>query len=322
MVRMDEDTSTRWKDKGWAFLPTEHYYPNPYEGSYTKIPRASKEGWFPDPHLVTDASERHDLPAMAAWDWWRGCVDPRRMSGPSPPGLSTALPSAEPFTMTFFPPYSQDRNGIPVFYLCRRIEPLVPGAFNGCYDNPSRPRLTLKNARAYQLSGYQTDNCTLTSRIMPLTTDIAAVKAKIDALNPRGEGTYSKLGMVWGHRLLASTWRTTWNNATHPVDKAAGVQKVIVLLTDGEDNHLDSEVAAQHLDDACTAAKNDGIKVFVIAAMHPDKVGDLETPLTNCSSQADDSDGTYIIINNATPDELRGAFREVGRQLVRFRRVY
>ena len=319
-VRVDQDTSTRWKDKGWAVLPRRHYYPNPYEGSYKKIPRDSSDGWFPDPHLVTRAGEWHDLPAMHELDSWRGCVDPRQMSGTSPPGISTALPTLEqPFTMTYFSPISRRPNKEPIFYLCRRIEPLDPTSDNMCYHNPSR--LTWQNDRINFKAANQLD-CLRTSTIMPLTTDTAAVKKKIDDLDPTGASTYSKLGVVWGHRLLAQTWRTTWNSATHPVNKAEGVQKVLVLLTDGEDNHLDSDTAATHLNDACTAAKNAGIKVFTIAAMHPDEIGTLATPLTNCSSQADDPDGTYVFINNATSNDLRAAFRKIGRQLVRFRRVY
>jgi len=332
MARLDQETARRWKDNGWLVIPTRHYYPNPYTGSYKKIPRASAEGWFPDPHLVTLAGEWHNLPAMKELsqemkdllriqEAWVGCVDQRRMSGTNPPGISTALPTAAPFTMTYYPPYPSNKK-YAAFYLCRKLDPLPPeGSTNLCYHNPLGLKYT-KDRVYFPSAQPQPPNCHNTSTITPLDTDTEAVKQKIDDLDPEGGGTHSKIGVVWGHRLLASTWRTTWNSATHPVNKAEGVQKVIVLLTDGEDNHLDSDVTAQHLDDACTAAKDDGIKIFVIAAMHPDKIGDLKTPLTDCSSKDDDPDGTYVFINNATSDELRGAFRKIGRQLVRFRRVY
>ena len=329
MVRLEQETARRWKDNGWMVVPTRHYYPNPYEGSYTKIPRASSDGWFPDPHIVTPAGEWHDLPAMqepseffkqlGVEELWAGCVDQRRMSGTSPPGLSTALPTAEPFTMAYYSPTTVPSLSQAVFYLCRQFDP-PPSESIRCYHNPLG--LALRKNKLYWQGTPQSGDCTATSTIMPLDTDTDAVKEKIDALDPKGEATHSKLGVVWGHRLLAPTWRTTWNSATHPVNKAEGVQKVIVLLTDGEDNHLDSAVTSQHLADACTAAKNDGIKIFAIAAMHPDNIGDLETPLTNCSSQADDPNGNYVFINNATADDLEDAFRQIARQLVRFRRIY
>lgn len=321
MVRVDQATRTRWEDNGWAVLPTRHYYPNPYHGSYEKIPRASSDDWFPDPHLVTPAGEWYDLPARDAWEPWGGCVDSRKMSGANPPGLSTALPTDTPFTMTWFTPTSAQLHNDPIFYLCRRIEPLPTTSSNICYRNPDG--LKWQEDKINWKGTSQTENCYKTQTIMPLTTDTAAVKQKIDDFTPRGGGTYSKLGVVWGHRLLAPTWRMTWSSAaTHPVDKAADVQKVLVLLTDGEDNHVPPDIAKQHLNDACTAAKNAGIKVFTIAAMNPSLIGDLGDNLTQCSSQADDPDGTYVFINNATPDDLRGAFQEIARQLVRFRRVY
>ena len=315
-VRVDQATSTRWEDNGWAVKPTRRYYPNPYEGSYKEIPRASTENWFPDPYLVTPAGEWHDLPAPR--DPWAGCVDQRQMSGTNPPGISTALPTAEPFTMAFYSPTLMSPHTMPITYLCRRTDPLPLGN-NYCYHNPSG--LTWKDDKISR-EQHQSMHCYETRTIMPLTTDISAAKRKIDTLNAKGQATYSTLGVVWGHRLLASAWRTIWNGATHPVDKAVGVQKAIVLLTDGEDNHLDSAIVTQHLNDACTAAKDAGIKIFTIAAMHPDKVGDLAGSLERCSSQADDPDGTYVFINNATSDDLQGAFRQISRQLVRFRRVY
>ena len=105
------------------------------------------------------------------------------------------------------------------------------------------------------------------------------------------------------------------------MDAESGVQKVIVLLTDGEDNHLND--ASTHRQEGCTTAKNQGITIFAVAAMNPANVrGELARELTACSSQADDPDRTYVFINNSTPAELRGTFSEIGRQLVSLRRTY
>ena len=159
---------------------------------------------------------------------------------------------------------------------------------------------------------------------MPLTTDFDTLKDRIDDLYDGGGATYSTLGVVWGHRLLTPEWRPMWGDATHPVDKAEGVQKAIVLLTDGDDSHLDRDIVTAHRDAACTAAKNAGIKVFTIAAMERSRVGELAGDLERCSSQGDDPDdeGQYVFVNSATPADLLGAFQQIGRQLSRFRRVY
>ena len=74
---------------------------------------------------------------------------------------------------------------------------------------------------------------------------------------------------------------------------------------------------------ACTAAKDEGIMIFTIAAMHPRHVGNhLANDLRECSSQDEDPDGTYVFVNNADPDALREAFADIGRQIVRVRRTY
>ena len=158
---------------------------------------------------------------------------------------------------------------------------------------------------------------------MPLNTDLAAVRTAVRRLRDQIDtgSTYSTAGLVWATRLLASSWRDVWGHSVHPMGENTGVTKVIVLLTDGEDNYLVD--AAAHRRQACAAAKDEGITIFTIAAMHPDEVeNSLARELEDCSSQSDDPDGTYSFTNNATPDELKKAFADIGRQLITVRRTY
>ena len=306
-VQFDQQTRTRWEDKSWAQYPTRRYYPNPHWGSWGDIGRNTNVGWYPDPHLVTAAGEWHDLPDKP--EAWRGCVDQRRMSGVDPPGVSTVLPEVEPFTMGFYSPtvgYPRDSS---ISFQCQN-------GLTKCFDDPSHEKY----------DSWPQFNCDLAT-IMPLTplttdTDTDTVKGKIASLTSGGSATYSTLGVVWGHRLLAPTWRDIWGDATHPMDQAEGVQKALVLLTDGDDNHLDRDIVTEHRDNACTAAKNAGIRVFTIAAMDPSRVGELANDLELCSSQADDPGGKYVFVNNTTPEDLQGAFQQIAQQLSRFRRVY
>ena len=103
-----------------------------------------------------------------------------------------------------------------------------------------------------------------------------------------------------------------------------------MLLTDGEDNYcgeapgacVDSELGIDRAE-ACTLAKNAGTEIFVIAAMPPDDVSsDLARSLRNCSSEAENPDGTYVFINNENEEDLRAAFRDIANQLLGVRRVY
>ena len=110
-------------------------------------------------------------------------------------------------------------------------------------------------------------------------------------------------------------------------------RKALVLLTDGEDNQCGTEpnkspgncapsLAAQQRQEACTAAKDDGIEIFVIAAMVPHLVsGALEQGLRDCSSEGE-REGRHVFVNNATPESLEAAFSNIANQLGGFRRVY
>ena len=319
-IRLDADMRTRWEDNSYAQYPTQRYYQNPYktstQGEWQTLPTPKPEAW-------------------------QGCLDQRAISGTDPPGFSAALPTQTPFVMAFYTPMLVMYNNRPsnqrsdhrtVAYECHGDDPHDTSQQETCYSDAAywSNRSPQFECRTVSTSSYYI------SAITPLTTDIAVIKSKIQALQAKGNATNSTLGVAWGHRLLASSWRTVWgNDATHPVDQAEGVQKVLVLLTDGEDNYPDTagnvgadsfskgqKIIADRRDQACTAAKNAGIKVFTIAAMRKSRVGELGDALTQCSSQADDPDGTYVFINNETSSDLGDAFRQIARQLIRFRRVY
>ncbi len=303
-VRFDSAMAQRWEDNGWAFYPTERYYPNPYPDSTT--------------------GETHMLPAPD--EEWQGCPDQRTIPelplpiGTTPPGLSTVLPTQAPFMMGFYSPtinYPKDHS---VNFECH----VDHKPRDVCYSNPNNID---KSRFRFETPQY---DCTLPP-IIPLTTDTNTIKAAIRGLGPGGAATYSTLGVVWGHRLLAPAWRSVWGDQIHPIDPSARrhVQKALILLTDGDDSHLLRKTVVAHRQRACSEAKAAGIKVFTIAAMDPSRIADDKNPddnlgvhLERCSSQADDPEGTYVFINNTTNEELEEAFRKIGRQLKRFRRIY
>ena len=49
---------------------------------------------------------------------------------------------------------------------------------------------------------------------------------------------------------------------------------------------------------------------------------ELADRLRACSSQSDNPDGTYVFMDNATPEALLSAFAEIANQLRTVRRVY
>ena len=318
-VRLNQSTRSRWDTKGWAVYPTERTYPHPTRG-----PPASSR-FLPEKQSLPEKSR---LPS-ACRDWL-GCPDMRVDTG-NAPSFSLALPSAEPFVMNFY----TDRTSYPdTQYVSYECQDYTRGQSSGrggeeplCYDIDQAPRTDRICGDGDVQSGgpwrvHPQDNCQAQSEILPLNPDLDAVRAAIRGLDAAGASTYSSSGIAWGIRLLNPSWRDAWGHPDHPMDTDTGVvQKVIVLLTDGEDNHLDD--ASTHRQSGCAAAKDAGILVFTIAAMQPGEVGgEMARDLKACSSQADDPDGTYVFINNSTPAELRGAFSEIARQLVSLKRTY
>ncbi len=324
-VTLDPATRTRWTDNNWARYPTKQYYPNP---------GGNGPGEWQDP-----------LPSQP--EAWKGCVDQRQTSGSNPLGLSTVSPRVAPFTMGFYSatvPESNIGSRIAIAFTCDPSKGRGEGqvCYAGCAEDENKCgksealpyRSCLSEDICFDLSGrveHQRPqwNCEPDSSlslsalppIQPLTEDTTTIKDGITALEPAGAVTYSALGVLWGHRLLAPTWRDAWGDPVHPVDPSQhqGAQKALVLLTDGQDTYARYTKATleEHRQTACKAAKDAGIKVFVIG------VGDLpRAQLTQCSSQDRDPSGEYLFLyQNATAENLQAAFESIGRQLVRFRRV-
>ena len=317
-VRLNGAARTQWEADGWAVYPAERTYPHPTRG-----PPGSDE-YLP---------ERQPMPARnrlpTACRAWAGCVDMRVVDSALDPSFSTALPSVEPFLMSFFTDQTTYPDTQYVSYACQAYTRGESRGRGGeeplCYDlDRAPPGQDLCRDGDIQSDGpfrvSPQDNCG-GSEVMPLNTDLAAVRTAVRRLQTGGSATYSSAGIAWAIRLLASSWRDVWGHSVHPMDEKTGVQKVIVLLTDGEDNHLRG--AGTHRLQGCTAAKNEGIIIFTIAAMDPSNVENwLADELRQCSSQADDPDGNYFFANNATPDALKQAFADIGRQMISLRRTY
>ena len=193
----------------------------------------------------------------------------------------------------------------------------TPFAQVTCLEHPTRRHLMLSP---------------LMPTLFPLSTDRAAIEDSLDELvTGGGPGTHSSLGVLWAQRMLEPAWKGAWGGTgIHPADRStpeyADLRKAIVLLTDGEDTNWNGVSRA----DACAAAKARGTEIFVVAAMHPDHVtGALANELHKCSSEGDDyypkrtrrPETTYVFLNNATPENLERAFKEIANQLRTLRKV-
>ena len=316
-ARLDKATRERWEQNGWAVYPTEREYPHPTRG-----PPGSDQ--FMPVRQTLPAQSRLPTDCRA----WMGCPDLRLEN--AEPSFSTALPSAEPLVMSFYTTDTTYPDTQYVSYQCQGYTRSESSGRGGeeplCYDLDRAPSgQNLCRDGDIQDDGpfrvHPQDNCQQLTPATPLTADLKAVRRAIRKLAAGGSATYSSAGIAWGIRMLDATWRDAWGDATHPMDSDTGVQKVLVLLTDGEDNSREN--AYQHREAGCTAAKEAGIIVFTIAAIHPSEVdSSLANELRNCSSETEDPDGSYVFINNPTPQALREAFAQIVSQVVELRRTH
>ena len=322
-VRLGEAARTAWEANGWAAYPTARDYPYPPAGERPASPAHPVAQTLP---------AKSSLPSMCAA--WEGCLDLRTDQA--------ALPSASPFTMRFFSP--DPTYYAPQYYVsfeCQSYN-LADAQTNGwwapvCYDWSllSRQTDSWKCGEGWAHSAPEgapiklkpQEKCSQQPAILPLTTDLDAARTAIGALAPIRGRTNSTMGVAWAHRLLAPEWRDVWGGGEHPMaaTEERALKKVLVLLTDGEDNHPDRNRAAADASRAaaCAAVKEAGVLVFTLSAMNTSATGHahLAAQLRACSSQSDDPDGTYAFVNNATSENLAEAFREIGRQLLVMRRV-
>ena len=297
-VRIGPNQRERWISENWARYADERTYPNPYRGAPA-------------------GGETTTMPAESSRETWKGCFDQRALAGTPPPALSPALPAAYPFTMSY---YTHEIRLSTVGFSCRPkpdqdycYDPLAD-AGQVSYRLPPQEGCIQETSADNGSPGY----------IVPLTTDQQFLHRYIDRLSEGGSATYSALGMVWALRLLDPAWRTVWGDPVLPRDSTTAddpVRKTIVLLTDGEDNHIRD--ADRHLQTACATAKSAGVRIFVVAAMDLSHARDAAfvRRLENCSSNAEFPDVEHVFVNNATPEALRDAFRSIARQLTKLRLV-
>ena len=176
---------------------------------------------------------------------WAGCVEDRE-HGANPlnaralalsSSLSLELPSSSPFPAFAYP----DTRQFPVAPMAASIRAAFPDLSGTQADLDLEAGLRALRDNDWGRQGRRgvggrNSHCTATA-MLPLTTDLDAVDAALDRVRTGevwGGGTLAHLGVTWGRRMLAPSWRAVWGDDDHPVDRAEReVTKVLVLLTDG-----------------------------------------------------------------------------------------
>lgn len=189
-----------------------------------------------------------------------------------------------------------------------------PGqTWQGCVGS----RLTPNNARARHngrpVPALYSDQVNCGTEVQPLTTDFTAVKSSINGLNASG-WTYMPSGLIWG-------WRTLDSGTPFASASPAGVEKVLVLMTDGQNTRAKNGIlhnqagqngkADQTTQELCDAIKDEDITVYTIAY----DVSNLPTRqlLQGCASET----ANYYDARNAA--DLNQAFSDIANALNQLR---
>ena len=177
---------------------------------------------------------------------WAGCVEDRHHDADSLDAIALAsatsmsldLPATSPFPVFIYP----DTRDFSV----RPMADSIKAAFPNLTD-------AIKNVLVTRLEALRDNdwdrrnrggNFSCTSTEMPPLTTADTTLDGIKTSKVMGGGTMAHLGVTWGRRMLAHSWREVWgsSDSVHPINPAdREVTKVLILLTDGgnalEDSH-------------------------------------------------------------------------------------
>lgn len=170
--------------------------------------------------------------------------------------------------------------------------------------------------------------------IFPLSTDKAALKAAITALDDGG-ATAGQIGAAWGWYMLSPNFASLWAAASQPAAyTATDVLKVMVFMTDGDFNTAycnnvlskdstgtdDEQINCNATNGnpttqaqaICTAAKAKGVVIYTVGF----QVGKGSTAETFIKGCATDADHVYLPSSGSL---LKDAFAAIGRDITKLR---
>jgi hypothetical protein len=261
--------------------------PNVYMGlvNYSATVNIGRQhaDWLADPAAADEGYKK-------AGTLWKGCVRVRSI----PLAETDDPPSAAPFEPQFWPssrlpttPATFD-----AWYLAnnahRNLYP--PGdAKDPTKIDAKKPVVDEKQSAGN--NGYG-PNLGCPAPITPLVSSRTAILNAIDGKNGvagieawhRG-GTFGNVGLAWGWRALSPRWRGLWRNAAGVANPALPLDyptpfhnKIIVMMTDGENTHYQTDMTAygrpadlpkgfkidDSMKDLCANIKAQGIILFTI----------------------------------------------------------
>jgi uncharacterized protein YegL len=153
---------------------------------------------------------------------------------------------------------------------------------------------------------FPASTCGTLTSIQPLTNDWTALNNKVDAMTASGN-TNVTIGLAWGWHALTADLPLTQAQAP-----AADLDKVIVLLTDGDNTKNRWTTQGSKIDArtslACANAKAAGIKIYTVRVIDGDA-----TLLRNCATKP------QMFYDVQQADQLNVVFKSIAQSLATLR---
>ncbi len=162
-----------------------------------------------------------------------------------------------------------------------------------------------------------------TAELVPLTSDKTLLKKRIKNLEDGG-GTAGQIGTAWAWYTLSPNWNTLWPAANQAAGYSTKLQKIAILMTDGEYNtEYDSNGVQTGTNGAgpaandsstnqaramCTAMKAKGIVVYTVGF----DLGGNQTAIDTLNQCATEPGKFY---NAANGEQLKEAFRDIALKI-------
>lgn len=149
------------------------------------------------------------------------------------------------------------------------------------------------------------------SVIRPLTSDKAALKSAIDALQAKA-ATAGHIGTHWAWDLISPEWANVWPAASRPVPYGTpDTIKAVIVMTDGIYNVAYANGrASNQARSLCSGMKQKDVTVFTVAFDSPPAA---EALLRECAS----SEQHFFSARDR--DSLRAAFQAIATRLTNLR---
>ena len=165
------------------------------------------------------------------------------------------------------------------------------------------------------------------AEVMPLSSDKTALLAKISGLSAGG-GTAGHLGTAWAWYTLSPNWASLWPTSTPAAYGSANLEKIAILMTDGEYNTQYSSAGISVNQNSyptcssaangcsttqaralCTAMKAQGIVIYTVGF----DLGGNQTAIDTLTQCATDPAKFYNAANDGS--QLQQAFTDIALKL-------